>query len=110
MADGASPTLSPKEAIALGKKYCDELMEEQETPRVLLEGLQFDSRRGNWVVTFGFDSEREKLFTQSAAERMDEAMNPVASILRKPAMEILREFRSIHLSARDGKFVKLERS
>jgi hypothetical protein len=110
MADGASPTLSPKEAIALGKTFFDELMEEQETPRLLLEGLQFDSRRGNWIVTFGFDSEREKPFTQSAAERMREGMSPIASLIHTPVMEILREFRSIHLSARDGKFVKLERS
>lgn len=108
MADGASPTLPPKEAIALGMKYFRELMEGQPTPRILLEGLDLDEDHGNWVVTFGFDSERIRPDNLSPAQIMREAMDIAAEYLRKPVVEILREFRSVHLSSSDGKFVKLE--
>jgi hypothetical protein len=60
MADGASPTIPPKDAIVLGMKYFKELMERQPTTRVLLEGLFLNEKTGDWVVTFGFDSEQEK--------------------------------------------------
>ena len=101
MADGASPPLSPKEAIALGMTYFTDLMEGQPTVRVLLEGLELDHDSGNWVVTFGFDSKREKPVGVSPFA----ALKP---ILRAPEVEILREFRSVHLSSEDGQFVKLE--
>ncbi|MFM2389760.1 MAG: hypothetical protein RLZZ437_1315 [Pseudomonadota bacterium] len=107
MADGTSPTLSPKEAIAFGMQYFLELMERQPTSRVLLEGLSLDGTKGNWVVTFGFDSERSvpvrssPLLTQLGA---------LAASLQTPQVEIVREFRSVHLSSEDGKFVKMEHS
>jgi hypothetical protein len=108
MADGTSPTLPPKEAIALGMKYFRELMEGQPTPRILLEGLDLDEDHGNWIVTFGFDSEREKPHALSPLAEIREAMNPGGVLFGKPVVEILREFRSIHLSTSDGKFVKLD--
>lgn len=108
MADGASPTLSPKEAIALGMKYFSELMEDQPTLRVLLEGLKLDHDNGNWVVTFGFDSKREKPISPSPFSTALSAVEVLAMAHMAPEIEIVREFRSIFLSSVDGKFIKLE--
>lgn len=106
MADGASPTLPPKEAIALGLKYFTELMESQPTKRVLLEGLRLDEDKGNWVVTFGFDSARKVEPSLSELERS--VGGSLANLIRRDETEILREFRAVHLSSTSGDFVKLE--
>ena len=108
MADGASPPLTPKEAIALGMTYFTDLMEGQPTVRVLLEGLELDHDSGNWVVTFGFDSKREKPFVVSPFLGTLSAAAAKAAASLTPETEILREFRSVHLSSEDGQFVKLE--
>ena len=105
MADGASPTLSPKEAIAFGLKYFTDFMEGHPTVRVLLEGLNLDADSGNWVVTFGFDSQRTKPFSVSPFMKV---VASATEALRTPEVEILREFRAVHLSSADGQFVKLE--
>ncbi|MGQ0566350.1 MAG: hypothetical protein ACT4OK_14940 [Gemmobacter sp.] len=104
MADGTSPTISPREAIALGMKYFTELMEDQPTSRVLLEGLALEERTGNWVVTVGFDSEREVPSRVSPLEAMTRALSSHYSA----TVEIVREFRAVKLSSLDGQFVKLE--
>lgn len=109
MADGASPTISPKDAIALGREYFDDLMGGQSVARVLLEGLSIDDQSGNWVVTFGFDSERIKPKRRipdamSAAGLLTGSLNP--SLFQD--IELIREFRAVHLSCADGRFVKLE--
>lgn len=104
MADGASPTVPPREAIILGMKYFNELMDDQPKTRVLLEGLSFEDASGNWVVTVGFDSERKKPSRISPLE----ALSGVPALLRPTEFEIVREFRSVEISASDGQFVKLE--
>jgi hypothetical protein len=111
MADGATPTLSPKEAIALGWQYFDELMGGQSGNRVLLEGLSLSDETGNWIVTFGFDSERPKAKRSVSIAAL--ALGGVAAkmkdeISKLQEFELVREFRSIHLSPDDGRFVKLE--
>ena len=110
MADGASPTISPKDAIALGREYFDDLMGGQSAARVLLEGLSIDDQSGNWVVTFGFDSERPK------QKRTFIRGGPIAELVKSmeqfsseyQEFDFIREFRAIHLSSTDGSFVKLE--
>ena len=106
MADGASPPLTPKEAIALGMKYFTDLMDGQPTVRVLLEGVELDHNSGNWVVTFGFDSKREKLKSTSIPRYS--AMLAMLEEGMIPDLEIVREFRSVLLSSKTGEFVKLE--
>lgn len=109
MADGACPTISPKDAIALGREYFDDLMGGQSAARVLLEGLSIDDQSGNWVVTFGFDSERIK-----PKRPIPDAINAagLSAGSRNPSLfqdiELIREFRAVHLSSSDGRFVKLE--
>ena len=105
MADGASPTLSPKEAIVCGMNYFNDFMEGQPTVRVLLEGLNLDTESGNWVVTFGFDSVRTRPFNASPFMK---AIASATEEFRTPEVEILREFRAVYLSSVDGQFVKLE--
>lgn len=104
MADGASPTVPPREAIALGKKYFDELMDDQPITRVLLEGLALEDTSGNWVVTFGFDSERKVPTRGSPLQAMARALASHQS----SEFEIVREFRAVKISSVDGQFVKLE--
>jgi hypothetical protein len=104
MADGASPTIPPKDAIVLGMKYFKELMERQPTTRVLLEGLFLNEKTGDWVVTFGFDSEQEKPLRTSPMMGAISAL----TLMSTPQVEIIREFRAIHLSSTDGQFVKME--
>jgi hypothetical protein len=111
MADGAQPTLSPSEAISLGRKYFTEMMSGQATKRVLLEGLHLDEQTGNWVVTFGFDSEREipePRYSSAPGNALALAMprNVLAGSMIRT--ELIREFRSIHLTSSDGSFVRLE--
>lgn len=111
MADGATPTLSPKEAIALGRRYFDELMARQAGDRVLLEGLSLSDETGDWVVTFGFDSERPKAKRSLSIAAL--ALGGIAATMKDEIskleeFELVREFRSIHLSPSDGSFVKLE--
>jgi hypothetical protein len=104
MPDGASPTIPPREAIALGKKYFIELMEDQPTPRVLLEGLALDEESGNWVVTIGFDSERKKPRQGSYLQAYVTALSSGSA----EEFEMVREFRSVWISSLDGQFVKME--
>ena len=85
-------------------KYFLELMDDQPITRVLLEGLAFEKGSGNWVVTFGFDSEREKPTRISPLE----ALSGLAASLRSKEFEIVREFRSVKISSSDGQFIKLE--
>lgn len=108
MADGATPTLSPKEAIALGRRYFDEMMGGQSGNRVLLEALNLSADTGDWVVTFGFDSERPKAKRGWPISGFASAMKEEMSKFEE--FELIREFRSIHLSAIDGSFVKLEQA
>lgn len=89
MADGASHGLSPKEAIEQGMRYLVEYMGDQLGTRVLLEGLKL--QRGEWVVSYGFDSRK--------------ALDGFASLAG--VGDIVREFRSIRLSQKDGSFVAL---
>lgn len=105
MADGASPTIPPRDAIALGIKYFSELMESQPKSRVLLEGVSLDGSSGNWIVTFGFDSERTK---PARVSPLLDALAGTTSALRTPEVEILREFRSVHIDSSDGRFIKME--
>jgi hypothetical protein len=110
MADGASPTIPPRDAISLGMRYFNELMEGQAMARILLEGLGFDETSGNWVVTVGFDSQRVK------PQQYSPAIRAIANALAKlpppetlpPEFEIVREFRAVHISSVDGAFVKME--
>ena len=111
MADGAAPTISPKEAIALGGQYFKDLMGGHATLRVLLEGLSIDDASGNWVVTIGFDSERVKprrilpnMF--SSLGGLAQAGGEVGGQIQD--YELVREFRAVHISSADGSFVKLE--
>jgi hypothetical protein len=111
MADGAQSTLSPSEAISLGRKYFTEMMAGQETKRVLLEGLHLDEQTGNWIVTFGFDSEREIPEPRYASDSRNAlAFSLNYNVLAGPVVrtELIREFRAIHLSSSDGRFVRLE--
>ena len=93
--------ISPKEAGEIGAQYFREMMEGQPTPRLLLEGLEYIERQKRWVVTLGFDSERS--VPVSGLERL----MPEAPLERR---EVIREFRSVHISARDGSFIKMERA
>lgn len=110
MADGAAPTISPKEAIALGRQYFADLMGEQSSARVLLEGLSIDPLSGNWVVTMGFDSERIKpkrsLISGGAFSELNKAIDQLST--KYQDTEMIREFRTVHLSSTDGSFVKLD--
>lgn len=112
MADGAATTLSPKEAIALARQYFSELMSAVQDDRVLLEGLSLDDTAGNWVVTFGFDSQRPKqkraLIRGGAIGELVKSMEQFSSEYQE--FDLIREFRAIHLSSTDGSFVKLEHS
>jgi len=110
MADGAAPTISPRDAIALGRRYFDELMGDQSAARVLLEGLSFDEGSGHWVVTIGFDSDRllpkRSLIGGGPAAELDKTIKQAFGVLQE--YELIREFRAVHLSSTDGSFVKLE--
>lgn len=110
MADGAAPTISPKEAIALGGQYFKDLMGGQATARVLLEGLSIDEPSGNWVVTIGFDSERQvakrSLVAGGALAELNKTLEQFSG--RYHDYELVREFRAVHISSADGSFVKLE--
>ncbi len=110
MADGAAPTISPKEAIALGRQYFDDFMGGHATARVLLEGLSIDQQSGNWVVTMGFDSERpmpkRSLIGGGVLAELGKSMEQISG--RYQDFELVREFRAVHLSSIDGSFVKLD--
>lgn len=107
MADGATPTLSPKEAIALGRRYFDEMMEGQEGDRVLLEGLNLSDETGDWIVTFGFDSHRQKPKRSVPIGSFVKPMDDIRQAFEVRDFELIREFRAVHISATDGRFIKL---
>ena len=78
-------------------------MADQPTKRVLLEGLEYIERQRRWIVTLGFDSER-KVPLVGLGQVIHQA-----SMGLSEKFEIVRELRSIHVSARDGSFIKMER-
>lgn len=105
MPDGTTPTIPPKDAIAFGMKHFRDLMEGQPASRVLLEGLSLDEVSGNWIVTFGFDSERP--IPERLSPLLD-AVTQVGKALRPRDIELVREFRAVHVSSSDGQFIKME--
>lgn len=94
--------LTAKEAIEAGHRHFTDVMSGEPTPRVLLEGVKFDAQRRQWIVTFGFDSERERVLT--GMDRIVTGAFPFA-----PEFESVREFRAIHIAASDGAFIKMDR-
>jgi hypothetical protein len=83
-------------------------MEGQPTPRILLEGLDLDEDSANWIVTFGFDSEREKPVRLSRVQTIISQIEAGSGLALPPEVEVVREFRAVYLTTADGKFVKLE--
>lgn len=94
-----------KEAIDRGYQAFRDIMQREQTPRVLLEGLNYDHERDIWIVTFGFDSERKK-----AVSGLQRLLVSSRSLYDEGEFEIVREFRSILLSGHDGSFVRMEHS
>ena len=106
--DGTQSKLSPRDAGSLGIQSFKEIMPEESSKRVLLEGLEYDTRTDLWAVTVGFDTTR--LVPQVWPTTASIAANPHISALGPPYgdKEIVREFRTLYLKASDGTFVKME--
>ena len=100
--DGTQSKLSPRDAGSWGIQSFKEIMPEESSKRVLLEGLEYDTRTDLWAVTVGFDTTR----------LVPQVWPTTASIaaLGPPYgdKEIVREFRTLYLKASDGTFVKME--
>ena len=102
--DTLQPVIAPKDAISVGSRYFHDIMADQPTKRVLLEGLEYIERQRRWIVTLGFDSVR-KVPLDGIGQMIHQAATGLPE-----KFEIVREFRTIHVSARDGSFIKMERA
>ena len=108
--DGAQSKLSPKDAGAMGIQSFKEIMPEQSSQRVLLEGLEFEPDQDIWVVTIGFDSWRVVPEPEVLHESAFSALKKVILDMHDKTVvrQIVREFRTVYLNARDGTFVKMK--
>ena len=108
--DGVQSKLSPKDAGAMGIQSFKEIMPEQSSQRVLLEGLEYDPDMDTWAVTVGFDTVRSApeptVMLGSKPSPVDQLRDWV--IARKVESEVVREFRTFILNAKDGSLVKMK--
>ena len=109
--DGAQARISPKEAGTVGVRLFEEIMSEHHPERVLLEGLASDERKGQWLVTVGFDTVRRSVAPKTLKVTRPN-LNALGTLLESLSpgeykREVVREFRTLTLKASDGSFVKL---
>ena len=107
--DGAQSKLSPKDAGAMGIQSFKEIMPEQSSQRVLLEGLEYDPDMDTWAVTIGFDTLRPVPVARIVGPFQNALGSLIESLVERTVeSEVVREFRTLYLKASDGSFVKME--
>ena len=101
-----SDRLTARQAIDASLPIVKELYEANDPRNFLLEGIEFDSRDGNWKILIGFDLEMEqKALTGHAASAaaLVGAINGIKE--RTVTRRIIKE---VILDAKNGQLVKLQ--
>ncbi len=88
--------LPPKEAVRKAFEHFYELLGRDGKNHVLLEGLELSRDNQEWLVQIGFDAGRRKVTSSSGLA----TFGPTGE-------EPIREFRTVHVRAWNGEFVRL---
>lgn len=86
-------TISVKEAVTKAFKYAHEFYKLQEIPQLMLEEVEFDEEKKNWLVTLGYKSSRT----------IQRQTLPLTT-----EKESLREYKTFRINAENGEFVALK--
>lgn len=91
--------LSAKEAIDSAFAFFREHVPQNKVRHELLEALKFDEYEQKWVVQIGFDMGRRRRVGSPFPSHLN---------LEQPLEEPIREFRTIFIDGKTGKFKGME--
>jgi len=91
-------TISVKEAVTKAFEYAHDFYKPQEIPELMLEEVELDEEKKNWLVTLGYKSPR-------VIQKQTSGLGAFPATTEK---ESIREYKIFRIDALDGHFISLK--
>jgi len=92
-------TISVKEAVTKAFEYAHDFYKPQEIPQLMLEEVELDEEKKNWLVTLGYKSPR---VIQRQTSGLAGVFQPTTE------KESVREYKTFRIDGEDGQFISLK--
>jgi len=90
-------TIPVKEAVTKAFEYAHDFYKQQEIPQLMLEEVELDEEKKNWLVTLGYKSPR------TIQRQTSGGVFPLTT-----EKESIREYKIFRIDASDGRFISLK--